>query len=86
MDQFDLKYREGLPLVLKQISCDIKPGEKVQKQARVYLNGSSSHYVLLHWFPITDQHVTSLLYHLYITQQAGNENDQTYQVVFLILI
>ena len=32
MDQFDLKYREGLPLVLKQISCDIKPGEKVQVQ------------------------------------------------------
>lgn len=29
MDQFDLKYREGLPLVLKQISCDIKPGEKI---------------------------------------------------------
>ncbi|XP_022785081.1 multidrug resistance-associated protein 1-like [Stylophora pistillata] len=29
MEQFDLRYREGLPLVLKQISCDIKPGEKV---------------------------------------------------------
>jgi len=29
IDEFDLKYREGLPLVLKQINCDIKPGEKV---------------------------------------------------------
>ena len=35
MEQFDLRYREGLPLVLKQISCDIKPGEKVHKQAGV---------------------------------------------------
>ena len=29
MEEFDLKYREGLPLVLKQITCDIRPGEKV---------------------------------------------------------
>ena len=29
IEEFDLKYREGLPLVLKQINCDIKPGEKV---------------------------------------------------------
>ena len=29
VEEFDLKYREGLPLVLKQISCDIKAGEKV---------------------------------------------------------
>ena len=29
IEDFDLKYREGLPLVLKQINCDIKPGEKV---------------------------------------------------------
>ncbi len=26
---FDLKYREGLPLVLKSINCFIAPGEKV---------------------------------------------------------
>ena len=26
---FDLRYREGLPLVLKQVSCVITPGEKV---------------------------------------------------------
>jgi len=30
MEEFDLKYREGLPLVLKQITCHIRPGEKVQ--------------------------------------------------------
>lgn len=29
VEEFDLKYREGLPLVLKQINCDIKAGEKV---------------------------------------------------------
>ncbi|XP_044166542.1 ATP-binding cassette sub-family C member 3-like [Acropora millepora] len=29
MSDFDLRYREGLPLVLKQINCDIKPGEKI---------------------------------------------------------
>ncbi|KAL9964378.1 hypothetical protein ACROYT_G028009 [Oculina patagonica] len=29
IEEFDLKYREGLPLVLKQINCDIKPGEKI---------------------------------------------------------
>ena len=29
IEEFDLKYREGLPLVLRQITCDIKPGEKV---------------------------------------------------------
>lgn len=29
IEEFDLKYRDGLPLVLKQINCDIKPGEKV---------------------------------------------------------
>ncbi|XP_078381051.1 multidrug resistance-associated protein 1-like isoform X2 [Oculina patagonica] len=29
MEDFDLKYREGLPLVLKQITCDVKPGEKI---------------------------------------------------------
>jgi len=29
IEDFDLKYREGLPLVLKQINCDIKPGEKI---------------------------------------------------------
>ncbi|XP_068732556.1 multidrug resistance-associated protein 1-like [Montipora capricornis] len=29
MNDFDLRYREGLPLVLKQINCDIKPGEKI---------------------------------------------------------
>ena len=28
--EFDLKYREGLPLVLMQIDCDIKPGERVR--------------------------------------------------------
>jgi len=31
MEEFDLKYREGLPLVLKQITCDIRPGEKVHR-------------------------------------------------------
>ena len=29
VEEFDLKYREGLPLVLKNINCNIKPGEKV---------------------------------------------------------
>ena len=29
IEEFDLKYREGLPLVLKQINCGVKPGEKV---------------------------------------------------------
>ena len=29
IEEFDLKYREGLPLVLRQITCDVKPGEKV---------------------------------------------------------
>lgn len=28
-EEVDLKYREGLPLVLKQINCDIQPGEKI---------------------------------------------------------
>ena len=30
IEEFDLKYREGLPLVLRQISCDVKPGEKLR--------------------------------------------------------
>ena len=29
IEEFDLRYREGLPLVLKQLNCAIKPGEKV---------------------------------------------------------
>jgi len=29
IEDFDLKYREGLPLVLKQINCVIGAGEKV---------------------------------------------------------
>ena len=29
VEEFNLKYREGLPLVLKNINCNIKPGEKV---------------------------------------------------------
>ncbi|XP_029207815.1 multidrug resistance-associated protein 1-like [Acropora millepora] len=29
IEEFDLKYREGLPLVLKQINCGVKPGEKI---------------------------------------------------------
>ena len=29
VEEFDLKYREGLPLVLKNINCYINPGEKV---------------------------------------------------------
>ena len=29
IEDLDLKYRDGLPFVLKQISCGIKPGEKV---------------------------------------------------------
>lgn len=29
IEEFDLRYREGLPLVLKQINCDVKPGEKI---------------------------------------------------------
>lgn len=32
---FDLRYREGLPLVLKNINCVITPGEKVN-----FLKGS----------------------------------------------
>ena len=28
-EDFDLRYREGLPLVLKNINCVITPGEKV---------------------------------------------------------
>ena len=30
-DGFDLQYREGLPLVLKNIDCSFEPGEKVFK-------------------------------------------------------
>ena len=29
ISNFSLRYREGLDLVLKEIDCDIKPGEKV---------------------------------------------------------
>lgn len=29
LDGFDLKYRDGLPLVLKNIDCAFEPGEKV---------------------------------------------------------
>ena len=38
IEDFDLKYREGLPLVLKQINCDIQPGEKVIKSPYSLLN------------------------------------------------
>ena len=41
VEEFDLKYREGLPLVLKQINCDIKPGEKVRCQPPQYLQSIS---------------------------------------------
>ena len=37
MEEFDLRYREGLPLVLKQINCDIKPGERVLQLLNVYI-------------------------------------------------
>ena len=37
MEEFDVRYREGLPLVLKQINCDIKPGEKVLQLLNVYI-------------------------------------------------
>ena len=29
INEFDLRYREGLPLVLKNVGCVINPGEKV---------------------------------------------------------
>ena len=38
MEEFDVRYREGLPLVLKQINCDIKPGEKVLQLLNVYIH------------------------------------------------
>lgn len=33
---FDLKYREGLPLFLKHITCVITPGEKVNTFCRSF--------------------------------------------------
>ena len=44
VEEFDLKYREGLPLVLKQINCDIKSGEKVPLHSpRVFFVDVSTH-------------------------------------------
>ena len=37
IEEFDLRYRKGLPFVLKQINCDIKPGEKVLQLGNVYI-------------------------------------------------
>ena len=33
VNEFDLRYREGLPLVLKHIDCVVNPGEKVCSKA-----------------------------------------------------
>ncbi len=37
-----VRYREGLDLVLKGISCDIKGGEKVSIGSRLYLPSKSN--------------------------------------------
>ncbi|CAH3186583.1 unnamed protein product [Porites evermanni] len=41
IEEFDLRYREGLPLVLRQINCDIKPGEKIGVVGRTGAGKSS---------------------------------------------
>ena len=41
IEGFDLKYREGLPLVLKNIDCAIEPGEKVL-HVKIFLSSMNS--------------------------------------------
>ena len=49
MSDFDLRYREGLPLVLKQINCDIKPGEKVTQVSLVEELFYESRFLWVYW-------------------------------------
>ena len=44
ISNFSLRYREGLDLVLKEIDCDIKPGEKVNHFMIVFWHGSTNDF------------------------------------------
>lgn len=50
-EDFDLRYREGLPLVLKNINCVITPGEKVNiSKAIIDIDGNIFYHTLFRFF------------------------------------
>lgn len=50
-ENFDLRYREGLPLVLKNINCVITPGEKVNiSKAIIAIDGNIFYHTLVRFF------------------------------------
>ena len=60
ISNFSLRYREGLDLVLKEIDCDIKPGEKVNYFMIVFWHGSTNDFEI--YLSVLSKHYTGFFF------------------------